>query len=101
MTKRQNRHPPSLLSAPQRPGPRPGGSGDERALDSARDAGEAAGRRGDAKRCAFPRLPGAHLRGWLLQKKPVLKNYDTPARSPTQRRKSQLHALSFPPLGTF
>ena len=74
---------------------------DERALDSDRDSGKAARRRGDAKRCAFLRLPGAHLRGWLFKKKSVLKNYDAPACSPTQRRKSRLYALSFPPLGTF
>lgn len=36
----------------------------------------------------------------VLQKKLVLKNYDAPTLSPTQRRRSWLLALSFPCLGT-
>lgn len=75
-------------------------SWDERALDSDRDSGEAAERRGDAKRCASLPLPGAHLCSWVFKKKFVLKNYETTAFSPTQRRKSRPYALSFPPLGT-
>lgn len=74
---------------------------DEKALNSDRDSGRAAERREHAGRCALPALPGAHPGGWVFKRKFVVKNYDAPARSPTQRRKSRLHALSFPPLGTF
>lgn len=59
------------------------------------------GEEGDAQRCASRLLPGAFLQGWMFKKKFVLKNYDASAFSPAQRRKSQLYALSFPPLGTF
>lgn len=77
-------------------------TGDERALlNSDRESDRAAERRGAAQGCASQGLSGALLRGWVFKKKFVPKNYGALAFSPTQRRKSQLHALSFPPLGTF
>lgn len=62
--------------------------------------GQAAGG-GRCQKVCLPPPPRSLLQGWVFRKKFVLKNYEAPAFSRPQRRKAQLCALSFPPLGTF